>query len=115
MKGVRARVDVHLVCNSKDRLEAYALLACVRMYARQWGTGLLEIQNTRTTRTNEPTRVLFTCFGARANVAYRPDILGRETELVTLKNDEAVLDSKAQCGGDAIFILVVICILYELE
>jgi hypothetical protein len=53
--------------------------------------------------------------GARANITYRLDVVGRKAEFITLKHDEAVLDAKFQRRRDVIGICVVVCILYKLE
>ena len=67
-----------------------------------------------TERTNEPAWVIFTWFGAPANVAYSLDIGSPKAKLVALEYDEAVLDPKAE-GGDGVSpVRVVICVLNDL-
>ena len=65
-------------------------------------------------RTNEPTWVLFTWFGAPANVAYSLDVRGLKAQLIALEYDEAILNPKAQGGDNAISVHVVICVLNDL-
>src|SRR5258707_875171 len=66
-------------------------------------------------RTNEPSWVAFTYFGARTDIAYGIDICGRKAKLVALEDDDTVLDVKAQRWGGIAFVRVVIRVLYELE
>lgn len=69
----------------------------------------------KTRRTDEPTWILFTCFGARTDVTYGLDVVIRKAALVALEYDEAVLDAKAQARDDLIFVRVVICVLNKLK
>ena len=69
----------------------------------------------RTERTNEPAWVLFTWFGAPANVAYSLHVGGLEAQLVALEYDVAILNPKAQGGNDASSVHVVICVLNDLQ
>lgn len=66
-------------------------------------------------RTNEPAWATFTRFGARADVAYGPDVGSRKAKLVAFEYDDTVLDAKAQCWGGTASVRVVIRVLYELE
>jgi hypothetical protein len=66
-------------------------------------------------RTDEPTWILFTCFGARTDVTYGLDVVIRKAPFVALKYHEAVLDAKAQARDDLISIRVVIRVLNKLE
>jgi hypothetical protein len=74
-----------------------------------------EITQRKTRRTDEPTWILFTCFGARTDVTYGPDVVTRKATFIALEYDEAVLDAKAQAGDDLISVRVVICVLNKLE
>jgi hypothetical protein len=66
-------------------------------------------------RTDEPSWVLFTWFGAPANVAYSLDVGSLEAQLIALEYDEAILNPKAQGGDDASSVHVVICVLDDLQ
>jgi hypothetical protein len=68
-----------------------------------------------TERTDEPTGILFTWFGAPANVAYSLYVGGLKAQLIALKYDEAVLNPKAQGGDDALSVYVIICVLNDLQ
>ena len=68
-----------------------------------------------TEHTDEPTWILFTWFGAPANVAYGLNVGGLEAQLIALKYDEAILNPKAQGGDDASSVHVVICVLNNLQ
>jgi hypothetical protein len=111
MECVRPRGDVHLVGDGEDRLETDALLTCMRISDGRGGGEL----GCETGRTDEPTWVLFTCFGAPADVAYSLDVGGLKAKLVALEYDEAVLDPKAQCGDDVSSVRVVICVLNDFQ
>jgi hypothetical protein len=68
-----------------------------------------------TERTDEPPWVRFTWFGAPANVAYSLDVGGSKTLLIALEYNEAILNPKAQGGGDTKSVHVVICVLNDLQ
>ena len=102
---------MHPVGDSKNRLETYALLPYICVDACQ------ERRSTRIRcvgRTNEPSWVAFTRFGARTDVTYSLDVGSRKAKLVAFEYDDAVLDVKAQRWG-IISVRVVIRVLYELE
>ena len=65
-------------------------------------------------RTNEPSWVAFTRFGARTDVTYGLNVGIRKAKLVAFEYDDAVLDVKAQRWSTAT-VRVVIRVLYELE
>jgi len=69
----------------------------------------------RTEHTDEPTWVLFTWFGAPANVTYSLDVGGLKAQLIALEYDEAILNPKAQGGDDVTTVHVVICVLNDLQ
>lgn len=72
--------------------------------------------NIRSTgRTDEPSWVAFTRFGARTDITYGLDVGSRKAKLVALEHDDTVLDVKAQRWGGIGFVGVVIRVLYELE
>ena len=103
---------MHLVGNSKNRLETYTLLPYICTYACQrWRSTRIRGAG----RTNEPTWVAFTCFGARTDVAYCLDVGSRKAKFVAFKYDDTILDAKAQRWGDIASVRVVIRVLYELE
>ena len=69
----------------------------------------------KTKRTDEPTWVFFTCFGARTDITYSPDVVIRKATLVAVKYDEAICDAKAQRRDDVVSVRIVICVLNKLE
>jgi len=69
----------------------------------------------RTEHTDEPTWVLFTWFGAPANVTYSLDVGGLKAQLIALAYDEAILNPQAQGGDDGSPVHVVIPALNDLQ
>jgi len=103
---------VHLVGDSKNRLETYTLLPYICVQACQ------QRRSTRIRgagRTDESAWVAFTRFGARTDVAYSLDVGSRKAKLVAFEYNDTVLDAKAQRWGDIVLVRVVIRVLYELE